>query len=155
MCKCGEKKKKTLEHINTPVFLISTGRFEREIICASLKDAGIPYQEKNSEKNLGDELITGHDLTMSGYDILVPFSALPKACEALNSANIDVPFDDETLELVKKEINKMKKELKSAEEMSPAKRATVKIISAIVFLLLVAGVVFGSDALIQWIKSLF
>lgn len=41
------------------------------------------------------------------------------------------------------------------EEMSGAKRTTVKVVSAILFLLLVAAVIYGTDFITGFIKNLF
>ena len=39
--------------------------------------------------------------------------------------------------------------------MSPQKRTAVRIISALLFIMIVAAVIFGVDAITGWIKSLF
>lgn len=154
-CKCGSKRRKAVDHINTPVFLTATGRIERELINGALKDAQIPFEERQSEKNLSDDLITGHDLHMSGYDILVPYSAIPKSFDILNGIGVTPTIDESLIESIQKDIELKKQEIKEANEMSPAKRTTVKIISAIIFLLVLALVVLGTDKIMELIKGLF
>ena len=39
--------------------------------------------------------------------------------------------------------------------MAPAKRATVKVVSAILFVIVAALVIFGTDAITGFIKGLF
>ena len=41
------------------------------------------------------------------------------------------------------------------EKMTGAKRTTVRIVSALLLLLIVAGVVFGTDAIMNFIKEFF
>ena len=41
------------------------------------------------------------------------------------------------------------------EEMSRSKRTTVRVVSAILLIIVVALVIYGTDFIMQWIKELF
>ena len=83
------------------------------------------------------------------------FSALPKASELLGTIetlNNDLePHMDE----IKAQIEHLKAQREEAQSMNPALRTTIKVITALVFLALIALAVFGTDALTSWFKSLF
>ena len=46
-------------------------------------------------------------------------------------------------------------ELKEESTMSPAVRTTIKVVTAVLFLVLVAVVVLGTDRIMEWFKGLF
>ena len=98
-----------------------------------------------------------YDAKLLNIAVLVPYSALPKAYEVIQSVGIDARFDETILETAKADIEKYKLSLKNNEEntMSAAKRTTVKVLSAIAFLILIALVVFGTDYVMELIKNLF
>ena len=156
-CKCGNKKYKPIDHINTPVFLTSTSRYERELITAALYDAEIPFAENNTEKHLNDKMITGNDLQFSGYDVLIPYSAIPKAADLLNAIGATDVFDETLLPEITNDIEQKKKAYKDNEASKSfgAKQTAIKIISAIAFFLLIALAVWGTDYIMEIIKRLF
>lgn len=65
-----------------------------------------------------------------------------------------LPFDMDEAEKMCREIGEKNKD-KIKEEMSPSKRTTYKVLGAVLFLLLVAVVVWGTDFITAWIKGLF
>ena len=144
--------------INEPVRLCIIGGTERAIMTGMLKDAGIPFLETNLQpQGVANEIVTGYDVKLSNINLLVPFSALPKASELLSS--IETVKND--IEPHMDEINaaitqlRTKADEKEDKPMSPALKTTVKVITAILFLGLIALVVFGTDALTGFIKGLF
>lgn len=157
-CPHCRKKLAQITDINEPVRLCVIGGTERAMLCGLLEDAGIPYLENNTyPQGLANEIVTGYDVKLSNISLLVPFSALPKASELLGS-----------IETVKNPVEPMMDEIKAyiahiknggADEqektMSPALRTTIKVVSALVFLILVAVVVLGTDKIMEFIKGLF
>ena len=156
---CPECRKKTAEitDINEPVKLCTVGGTERAMLRGLLSDAEIPFMENNSRpEGVTNSLVTGYDVKLNNADVTVPFQALPKANELLKA----IESVTDTLDPMIPEIEAWIEHLKtsSAEEkssMSPALRTTIKVISAIVFLILVAVVVLGTDKIMEMIKGLF
>ena len=149
-------KLREIEDINEPVRLCIAGGTERAMLTGMLKDANIPYVEENVyPQGVANEIVTGYDVKLSNISIVVPFSALPKASELLSTIetlNNDLePHMDE----IKAQIEHLKAEREEAKSMSPALRTTVKVLTALVLLALIAAAVFGTDALTSWFKSLF
>lgn len=142
------KNKRPLTEItdeNTPVYLISADGFERERIQSALTENGIPNDSVIREEDVAPEIIKGY--SSSWRDILVPYAAYNKAYDICIGIGAIKPegevkvLDEEPQE--------------EFEDMPPAKRATVKVISAILFIILAALVIFGTDALTGFIKGLF
>lgn len=149
-------KLRNIEDINEPVRLCIAGGTERAMLTGMLKDENIPYvEEPVYPQGVANEIVTGYDVKLSNISIVVPFSSLPKASELLNAIetlNNDIePHMDE----IKAEINRLQAEKDEAKAMNPALRTTIKVITAILFLVLIGLVVFGTDAITGWIKSLF
>lgn len=149
-------KLREIEDINEPVRLCIAGGTERAMLTGMLKDANIPYMEENVyPQGVANEIVTGYDVKLSNISIVVPFSALPKAIEllgAIETLNNDLePHMDE----IKAQIEHLKAQREEAKSMNPALRTTIKVITALVFLALIAVAVFGTDALTSWFKSLF
>ena len=121
-----------------------------------LKDEEIPFvEEPVYPQGVANEIVTGYDVKLSNISIVVPFSAIPKASELLGTIetlNNDIePHMDE----IKAEIARLQAQQDEAKSMNPALRTTIKVITAIIFLALVALAVFGTDAITSWIKGLF
>lgn len=157
-CADCRKKLKEIKDINEPVLLCVIGGVDRSVVNGALTDANIPYAEQQYGKlGVVNETVTGYDAKLLNIAVLVPYSALPKAYEVIQSVGIDARFDETILETAKADIEKYKLSLKNNEEntMSAAKRTTVKVLSAIAFLILVALVVFGTDYVMELIKNLF
>lgn len=156
VCKSCDKKYKNIVDINEPVRLCVVGGVERNMICGALKDADIPFVEQQYGKpGVANEVVTGYDAKLLNMSILVPYSALPKAYEIA----VSLGFCDESLEglveKVKADVEEYKKQYEDDSTMSRAKRTTVKVLSAIAFIILVALVVFGTDYVMELIKKLF
>lgn len=156
---CPECRKKTAEitDINEPVKLCVVGGTERALLRGLLSDAGIPFVESNARpEGVANTIVTGFDVKLNNACFTVPFQALPNANELMN----DIESVAGSLDSMIPEIEAWIRHLKSVSEeekssMSPALRTTVKVISAIVFLVLVAVVVLGTDKIMELIKGLF
>ncbi len=153
---CG-KKLREITDINEPVRLCVTGGVERAMLCGLLKDAEIPYLENNVlPQGVANETVTGYDVKLNNINILVPFSSLPKASELLSSIESLKNDIEPMLPQITAHIERLKSGLDQDEKpMSRAKRTTIKVITAILFLALIALAVFGTDKLMELIKGLF
>lgn len=140
---------------NTSVFLISAAGFELQRIKNALEDSGIPCDMIAKKKNTSAEAVTGYD--NSEYDIIVPYSAYEKSYDVC--IGIGAIKEDET-EIIDSAVdeptNKDAETLdEQFEEMSGTKRTTVRIVSAVLLIILVALVIYGTDAITGLIKGLF
>lgn len=158
LCTDCKKKLKEISDINEPVLLCVIGGVDRSVVNGALADAEIPFVEQQYGKlGVVNETVTGYDAKLLNIAVHVPYSALPKAYEVIAGVGIEARFSDEVLEKAKSDIEKYKNGLNEDkdETMSNAKRTTVKVLSAIAFLILVALVVFGTDYVMELIKNLF
>ena len=127
------------------------------MMTGMLKDAEIPFIEQNEiPQGVANELVTGYDVKLNNINLLVPYSAIPKASELLGSVETLNNPNEKFLEDIEADIEKFKNNsFKEEKPMSPAMRTTVKVISMILLLALIALVVFGTDKIIELIKGLF
>lgn len=151
-CK-GKSKLLSIEDNNTPVNLLTAEGFELKRIQSALGDAGIPNDAALCEHNYSVNAVTGYDC--SKYNVLVPFSAYEQAydvCVGIGAIKLDNEqiVDDESIT-----DNGAKSNEEQFEPMSRAKRTTVRVVTALLFLGLVALAVFGTDFIINLIKGLF
>ena len=156
LCPLCRKKLAAVTDINEPVRLCVIGGTERAMLVGLLDDAGIPHLESNyRQQGVANEIVTGYDVKLNNISVTVPFQALPKASELLNTIesvhNPVEPMMDE----ITAHIEHLRSHPGQQSTMSPAKRTTVKVITALLFLGLIAAVVFGTDAVTGWIKGLF
>ena len=129
-------------------FLVSASGFELERIRTALSDNGIPNDSKPQKRNFSAKAVTGTDISIQ--DIYVAESDYEKAydlCVGIGAIKLD---GEETI--LDEEASAAAEEF---EEMPAGKRTAVRIISAILFILLAAAVIFGIDGITGWIKSLF
>ncbi|MGN1051059.1 MAG: hypothetical protein ACI4QE_02030 [Acutalibacteraceae bacterium] len=159
---CPICKKHTVEITdkNTPVFLCSASGIDRERIACALSEKNIPSAEMRRKKSLSAEAITGGDL--SEVDILVPFQALPKAqavcigIGALEKDNAKIISEENAEKMgLTPEEEKMQSDVEEFGEMSKSKRTFVRIVSAFLLILIMCGVIFGTDFIMNMVKSLF
>lgn len=158
VCADCNKKFKDIVDINEPVLLCVIGGVDRSIVSGALSDAKIPFVEKQYGKiGVVNETVTGYDAKLLNIAVEVPYSAVPKAYEVITSVGVEPRFDEEILSLVESDIEKYKLNMNKddSQQMSAAKRTTVKVLSAIAFAILVALVVFGTDYVMELIKNLF
>ena len=153
----GCKHKLTeIKDINEPVRLCVVGGTERAMLTGMLKDAEIPFLEENVQpQGVANELVTGYDVKLSNISVIVPFSALPKASELLSTIETVNNGIEPHLDQIEAEITRLRTAENEAKQMNPVLKTTVKVITALVFLALIALAVFGTDALTGFIKGLF
>ncbi len=151
---CGRPLTEDIAPENWAAMALATG-FELERIEAALKDADIPYTLKSPKKQMSMRAL--NTAPMENYHVLVPIFAYDDAYEllaginALNFEQVTEP-DEEML----KEIESLRQKHNSEiDEMSPRKRRLIKIFSAIAFIVILALVVFATDAVMVWVKQLF
>jgi hypothetical protein len=129
-------------------FLVSASGFELERIRTALSDNGIPNDSKPQKRNFSAKAVTGTDISIQ--DIYVAESDYEKAydlCVGIGAIKLE---GEETI-LGEEEAAAVEE----FEDMPSGKRTAVRIMSAILFVLLAAMVIFGVDAITGWIKSLF
>ena len=129
-------------------FLVSASGFELELIRTALSDNGIPNDSKPQKRNFSAKAVTGTDISIQ--DIYVAESDYEKAydlCVGIGAIKLE---GEETI-LGEEEAAAVEE----FEDMPSGKRTAVRIVSAILFILLAAMVIFGVDAITGWIKSLF
>lgn len=153
---CG-KKLAVITDVNEPVRLCIVGGTERAMLCGLLDDAEIPYLEnKTYPQGLTNEIVTGYDIKLSNISLLVPFSALPKASELLGSVETVNNPVEHLIDDVKAHVERIRTgTVEDESSMSPAMRTTIKVVSAIAFLIIVALVVLGTDKITEFFKGLF
>ena len=83
----------------------------------------------------------------------IPFSAYQEAYDVCVGIGAIKPEGEE----IKVDMSDVEQTAEGDEEvdMSPAKRTTVKIISAILLILIACGLIWGTDAITGFIKGLF
>lgn len=130
-------------------FLMTASGFELERIRTALSDNGIPNDSKPQKRNFSAKAVTGVDYSVQdiyvssddyekAYDLCVGIGAIRlDGEEEIIDDGAEAPSDDEY------------------DEMPDGKRKAVRIISVILFILIVAAVIFSTDFITGWIKDLF
>lgn len=158
VCTHCDKKYKDIVDINEPVQLCVVGGVERNIVSGALRDADIPFVEKQyGQSGVANEIVTGYDAKLLNISIEVPYSAVVKAYEAIKAVGIENKEVEPLLDKIQADIDAYKLNMPKDEstQMSVAKRTTVKVLSAIAFIILVALVVFSTDYVMELLKNLF
>lgn len=139
---------------NTPVYLLSAEGFELERVKTALEDNSIPCDSVIKDKQLKKQEFINKNFAES--DILVPYAAYEKAYDICIGIGAIKEDDTQVLEdaVEQKDSNEPTLDEKF-EEMSGVKRTTVRVLSAIAFLALVALAVYGTDFITGFIKGLF
>lgn len=138
--------------INKPVTVVSAYGIERDRITAALEDSGIPYATRAERREVTANAVTGLDTAK--YRIEVPYSYYKKAMEVLigiNAVNPEQYSEDD----VDQSADGESAADDEFEDMPPSKRTAVRIISALLFILVAALVIFGTDFIAGIIKGLF
>lgn len=140
---------------NTPVYLCTASGFELSRIRTAIEDNGVPCDAVPKKYGTSFNMMVSDNLTGKEYDLLVPYSAYEKAYDICVGIGA---FGDENAEIINGEYNN-NENVKSAEEefeeMSGAKRTTVRIISAALLIALFCLVIWGIDGIMDFIKGLF
>lgn len=157
---CSECKKnlKEITDKNTPVAVCHASGINKDRIRAALESQGIPTSSVASPKSFSCEPLTGGDTT-TDVIVTVPYQAYEKAfdiCVGIGAAEPDAEFDGSELSKdITEKKNQLDNDMDDFEDMSPAKRTTVRIISAILLIVMFTGIIWGADYLIGIIKNLF
>ena len=131
-------------------FLMSASGFELERVRTALSDNGIPNDSKPKKRNFSAKAVTGVDI--SEQDIYVAESDYEKAYDLCVGIGAITPEGEE---VTVQEDDELLPEEEQFEEMPQGKRIAVRIISAVLFLLIAAAVIFGTDFITNWIKGFF
>lgn len=146
---CKHKALKPIEEETTSVYLCSGDVIERDRVQAALMDNGVPSVYARHGVTANSQVVTGQDF--DGFDILVPYELYEKAYDiAVGIGAIKLEgeqiIEDDNIEEI---------EPHPLEEMSRSKRTTVRVVSAILLIVVVALVIYGVDYIMKFITELF
>lgn len=140
-CKCKQKyiiNSKLSPDI--PVYLTTAVGFEKDRICAALKDAKVPFEEKLVKKSYGAlPVISG--TTNSDINIYVPYEFLDEAEDIIMGVCTNLDKNEQNATQI--------------DDYNSPRNKLIRIISLILFFIMLWAVVAGTDAVMNWIKSLF
>lgn len=132
-------------------FLLSASGFELERIKTALSDNGIPNDSRPQKRNFSAKAVTGMDNTQQ--DIFVAEDDYEKAYDLCVGIGAIHPEGEEEM-IIEEEAPDASDE-EAFEEMPAGKRTAVRIVSALLFILIAAAVIFGVDFFTNWIKGFF
>lgn len=130
--------------------LTTASGFELERIKTALSDNGIPNDSRPQKRNYSAKAVTGVDNAIQ--DIYVAESDYEKAYDLCIGIGAIQPEGEVT---ILDDDGQAAAPVEEFEEMSPGKRTAVRIVSAILFILIAAAVIFGVDFFTNWIKGFF
>ena len=149
---CENCKKSKFDTVSgdTPVYIASASGFELQRIETALKDNNVPCTTVAQKKNYSASVVTGTDY--AEYDILVPYSLYEKAYDVC--VGIGAIADDES-QILDENGNPVEIDNEMLEEMSDPKRTVIRVLSVIFLLLIISGVVLGTDFIMKFLMNLF
>lgn len=154
ICGCCNSALESITDENTPVYLLSAQGFELERIKTALEDNLIPCESVVSDKELKKQEFFSKNTSKCA--LLVPFAAYEKAYDICIGIGAIKEDDTKILEFDGEQVLEKQPTLDDKfEEMSGVKRTTVRVFSAIAFLALIALAVYGTDAIMAFIKGFF
>lgn len=158
--KCDDcnKNLRDVTDINEPVRLCIVGGTQRAMLCGALNDAQIPYVEQAvMPMGVSNDIVTGYDVKLSNISLLVPYSAMPKAYDIACEIGVCDDTMATLVDIIRQDVEQYRAKNGAADEkpMSPAKRTAIKAVTAILFIIAVCAVVFGTDYIMELIKNLF
>lgn len=158
-CKTCGGELKIIKDDNTPVYLLTASGFELQRVKAALEDSAVPCDATikkciENKYTTSVKAYTGYD-DMT-YDVYVPYAAYEKAfdtCVGIGAIKLE---DEEIIDdgTAPEEIDGENFD-EQFEKMTGRKRTTVRIVSALLLLLIVAAVVFGTDFIMKIIMGFF
>ncbi len=148
---CNDCKKKQLVPVTdsqVSVFLCNCNASQREILINALHENNILCGYESQSEPSG--------MAIEGFDVIVPYNQYKNACQVAEQFGF-MNVDNDIIENIEDFPENDSKETSTDEEqkMSPAKRATVRVLSALAIILLFAAVIFGVDYVMALIKNLF
>ena len=150
---CPLCQRKITENPNhySPVYAVTANGFELERIRSVLDSEGISYSFNEARHDAGIQIL--NSAPPENCDIYIPLCEYEKAIELLKGAGAvseeEAPEPDES----SKEQLQQASRKAADEHMDPKKARTVRIFSAIAFLLLLVGAVYLTDFIIALIKT--
>lgn len=144
---CGSRSLRSVEPTD-PVLLMTSDRMEAEAVLAAFNDQNIPCEQRDSGIGAPPAIFYGRS-PQESVNLFVPFEALDRCREILKGMGIL----DEREQRRKKEAPEPSEE--ETEPMSPARKAALRIASAIAFLMLIWLVVSLSDSIVNFVKTIF
>jgi RNA polymerase subunit RPABC4/transcription elongation factor Spt4 len=133
------------------VLLYTAQQEEAERIAAAFDDAGIPHMERILEDGSYSAVVLGHSRCAS-MRIFVPFGEIAHAREVMlgiGALKNDGPSGAE------QRVSGQASREETEKPMSRWQMTAIRILSMLLFFLLVAVVVFASDSLVGVFQSLF
>lgn len=146
---CAECKNSVLASVKdkqTPLLLCNCNASQREMLMSALKENGIASGYENQSQHSG--------MAMEGFDVLVPAGMYKSAYNIAVEMGM-IEYDEDFYESFEQLQLMANDEAETFEEMSPAKRTTVRILSAFALIVLFALVILGVDYVLALIKNLF
>lgn len=148
---CGNRRLRPVA-ANDPVLLFTTWNEEAQRIAAAFDDDGIPHMERVEEGGGASPVLLGRN-RCAQIRIFVPFSEIGHARDVMRGIGALKDDGKDDRKLSEKTAKAAPKDME--KPMSPGKQAFVRILSILMFLLLVCAVVFGADAIVGGFKSIF
>ena len=145
---CKSKALKTVVDEKESVYLCSGDVIERDRVQAALEDSGIPSVYVRHGVTANSQVVTGQDF--DGFDILVPYELYEKAYDVAVGIGAIKLEGEEIIEDDPEEI-----EPHPLEQMSRSKRTTVRVVSAILLIVVVALVIYGVDFIMKFVTEFF
>lgn len=148
---CGNKALRSAR-ADDPVLLFTTRQEEAERIAAAFDDEKIPHMERMLDGGGYTRIVLGRSRCAS-MEIFVPFGEIGRARDTMRG--IGALKDGGGQGAAGRPTDCKPVGGKAGKEMSPGRRAAVRIFSAIAFLALVCAVVYLSDSLVAFLRSVF
>ena len=145
---CGSRNLRIPEK-NDPVLLFTAGTMEAERITAAFSDEGIPHMEKNEGGSTSSIFLGQNRCTQTR--IFVPFGEVGHAEDVMRGIGALSDESNENTEQPEKEAASDEHN----EPMNSRRHVLLRIIYTIMFLILVASVVFFADGIVSEFKSFF
>lgn len=134
------------------VFLIDSYGLDLDRIRATLEDEHIPFVERFKKKERSADALTGKN--DAAVNLYVPYETLAKARDTLIGIGVMKPPSQ--IEEQNQETEKTKEPVQEdEEEMSAKSRLFWRVISIVLFILIVWAVVAGVDFVATLMKGLF
>ena len=141
---CPNCKNKKYREVcpNDPVLLVKANEMDSDRIFAVLQEHEIPYEERMDNQAPVSSVYIGR--TAYAYKcIYVPYAALEQSKTLLEAIGVSLQEEEVQQEDRSHE----------ADTMSRGKRFVVRVISAVLFILLVWAVVTAVDSLVAFVKD--
>lgn len=149
---CKGKKLRPPEE-NDPVFLITAGKLDASRISAALSEQEIPFETRVSGPESSAPAAYLGTTPASAARFFVPYGAMEKSREMMEGIGI---FEEEG-ETAHPEEEDQEGDVveEDSKSMSPVKRFVWRVISVILFILLIWAVVAATDGVIGLVEKAF